>query len=301
MNIIKLISLLMTIPLIRGHFGYRKSDQHKWTQKFKSCGGKLQSPVSISSLKSIPLPLPALEMIGYHDYLPGTLHLKNNGHSVAMSLHNDARSKRLPYIFGATLPDNEEYQVDHLHFHWGAKNSRGSEHTLDGVRYPMEMHIVHRNKAYSNLSDALNHENGLVVLGIFFQEENNKLLHPILNDLKEVQWMNNETRLSIPITLASLLPRNTDVFYVYKGSLTTPPCNEVVTWMIFSTPVPISLKQLNWFRSLHNKDEKMLVDNYRKLQDLRMRKVYVRRLNSYSVRNYNGTIFNVTNLTWFWQ
>lgn len=33
----------------------------------------------------------------------------------------------------------------------------------------MEMHIVHRNKAYSNLSHALNYEDGLAVLGIFFQ------------------------------------------------------------------------------------------------------------------------------------
>lgn len=56
-------------------------DQHMWIQKFKSCSGKLQSPVSISSYKSIALPLPALEVIGYHDFLPGSLHLKNSGHS----------------------------------------------------------------------------------------------------------------------------------------------------------------------------------------------------------------------------
>lgn len=36
-------------------------------------------------------------------------------------------------------------------------------------RYPMEMHIVHKNKIYSNLSNALNYKDGLVVLGIFFQ------------------------------------------------------------------------------------------------------------------------------------
>lgn len=258
--------------------------------------------MSLSSSKSIAVPLPALEMIGYRDYLPGRLHLKNNGHSVAMSLHVDASSQRLPYIFGATFPENEEYQVDHLHFHWGAKNHRGSEHMLNGVRYPMEMHIVHKNKAYSNLSVALNHEDGLVVLGIFFQlqEEDNRSLYPILNNLKKVQWLNKATILGIPITLASLLPRNTDVFYVYKGSLTTPPCNEVVKWIIFPTPVPISFGQLNQFRSLHNEYD-VLADNYRQLQDLGMRKVYVRRLDSYSIKNYNGTIFNVTNLNWFWN
>lgn len=36
-------------------------------------------------------------------------------------------------------------------------------------RYPMEMHIVHRNTAYSNFSLALEHEDGVVVIAIFFQ------------------------------------------------------------------------------------------------------------------------------------
>lgn len=33
----------------------------------------------------------------------------------------------------------------------------------------MEMHIVHKNRNYSNLSNALNYKDGLVVLGVFFQ------------------------------------------------------------------------------------------------------------------------------------
>lgn len=58
-------------------------DQRIWQREFKLCGGKLQSPVSISSStsKSIPIPLPALETIGYHDFLPTPLYLKNSGHS----------------------------------------------------------------------------------------------------------------------------------------------------------------------------------------------------------------------------
>lgn len=43
----------------------------------------------------------------------------------------------------------------------------------------------------------------------------------------------------------------------------------------------------------------MLTDNYRKLQDIGLRKVYVRRLNPYLVEKYNEEIFNVTNLKWF--
>lgn len=36
-------------------------------------------------------------------------------------------------------------------------------------RYPMEMHIVHRNMAYSNFTHALQHEDGVVVIAVFFQ------------------------------------------------------------------------------------------------------------------------------------
>lgn len=59
-----------------------------------------------------------------------------------------------------------------------------------------------------------------------------------------MQQLNKEVKLNISITLASLLPKNIDVFYTYKGSLTTPPCNEVVTWVIFPKPVPISFTQV---------------------------------------------------------
>ncbi|CAK9823533.1 Carbonic anhydrase 2 [Anthophora retusa] len=300
-SITGIISLMAVIPIVFGHFGYSRRDQHTWIRDFKLCGGKFQSPVSISSIKSVALPLPALEVISYHNYLPNPLHLKNNGHSVAINVNNHLR-KPLPYIFGAALDTKQEYEVDHLHFHWGAKNNRGSEHILNGVRYPMEMHIVHKNKAYLNLSDALNYKNSLVVLGVFFQlqEEDNRSLYPIVEDLTGVQWLNNEVHLNTPITLASLLPKNIDLFYTYKGSLTTPPCNEVVTWIIFPTPVPISFAQLNKFRQLSN-GEDVLVDNYRKLQDLGLRKVYVRRLSPFLIAKYNETIFNVTNLDWFWH
>ncbi|XP_017763499.1 PREDICTED: putative carbonic anhydrase 3 [Eufriesea mexicana] len=300
--IIKIVIFITTIPIIAGrHFGYSKRDQHIWVKNFKLCSGKLQSPISLSSFKSVALPLPALEVIGYHDFLPNPLYLKNSGHSVVINVNNHLR-KELPYIFGGSLDANQEYEIDHLHFHWGAKNNRGSEHILNGIRYPMEMHIVHRNKIYSNLSNASNYKNGLVVLGIFFQlqEEDNESLHSIVSDLMCVQGINRAIKLSSPITLASLLPKNIDIFYTYKGSLTTPPCNEVVTWIIFPTPVPISFTQLNKFRSLSNGKD-MLADNFRKLQNIGLRKTYVRRLNPLLIAKYNGTIFNAENLDWFWH
>ncbi|XP_017891224.1 carbonic anhydrase 2 isoform X2 [Ceratina calcarata] len=245
-RVIETLILIAAIPIVAGHFGYRRRDQYVWQRNFKLCGGKLQSPVSISSStsKSIPVPLPALETIGYHDFLPTPLYLRNGGHSVLINIHDHPR-RRLPCIFGGSLDPNHEYEMDHLHFHWGAKNDRGSEHVLNGVRYPMEMHIVHRNKVYSNFSSALDHKNGLAVLGIFFQlqEEDNELLNPVVKALKDVQLLNEQVKLNAPLALASLLPNGLDVFYTYKGSLTTPPCSEAVTWIIFPSPTPISFSQ----------------------------------------------------------
>lgn len=110
----------------------------------------------------------------------------------------------------------------------------------------MEMHIIHRNMMYPNLTRALEHEDGLTVLAVFFQvqEDDNKNLNPLLKILPNIQWINNEVYMNVSITLASLMPRNLEIFYTYRGSLTTPPCSEAVTWIVFSTPVSISFRQV---------------------------------------------------------
>lgn len=65
------------------------------------------------------------------------------------------------------------------------------------------------------------------------------------------------------------------------GSLTTPKCNEAVTWIIFPDTIPISLHQMGKFRSLSNGIEGLLlVDNYRHLQPIGNRKIFIRSVSS---------------------
>ncbi|XP_039312904.1 carbonic anhydrase 9 [Solenopsis invicta] len=295
--------ILIAIPHNGIHgFGYSKKEQHLWPQKYESCAGKLQSPVAISTAKAIVLPFPALEMIGYHDFLPTPQILINNGQTVKLTIDKNAIYGRLPYIFGAILKQNQQYEMEQLHFHWGIKNNRGAEHVLNGVRYPMEMHIVHRNMAYPNISYALQNKDGVVVVASFFQlqDEDNELLRSFINKLPDVQWANTELSVNLSLALASLIPTNTDIFYTYKGSLTTPPCSEVVTWIIFAIPVPISFHQMNMFRKLSNGEE-TLGDNFRLLQDIGQRKIYTRRLDPLLSTKRDKSQLNFANLSWFWS
>ncbi|XP_018314985.1 carbonic anhydrase 2 isoform X2 [Mycetomoellerius zeteki] len=283
MRILQIVTawlILIVIPHCGIHaFGYSKRDQHLWPKKCKSCAGKRQSPVAICTSKAIVKPFPALELIGYHDFLPMPQLLKNNEKTVILSIDKNATQvyRTLPYIFGGML-QNQTFEMEEVHFHWGLKNNRGAEHVLNGIRYSMETHIIHYNMAYGNFLNALQHEDGIAVIASFFQlqDEDNERLQPFIT---------------------SLIPSNTDVFYTYKGSLTTPPCSEVVTWNIFANPIPISFRQINMFRRLSN-GEGILGDNFRLLQDIGQRKIYTRRLDS--TVSTKDIKHGFTNLSWFW-
>ena len=73
-------------------------------------------------------------------------------------------------ISGGPLSDS--YLLNQFHIHWGSEKGRGSEHTLDGEQFDAEIHLVHYNENYDNLSHALaaNESNSLAVLGVFVRE-----------------------------------------------------------------------------------------------------------------------------------
>lgn len=58
----------------------------------------------------------------------------------------------------------------------------------------------------------------------------------------EVEEYNASTKINQSFPLMSLLPPSEDMerYYTYWGSLTTPPCSEAVTWILFPNPLPIS-------------------------------------------------------------
>lgn len=64
------------------------------------------------------------------------------------------------------------------------------------------------------------------------------------------------------------------------GSLTTPPCSEAVTWVLYTDTLPVTRSQMNKFRRLSNAIDSVLVDNYRALQSTGQRRVFVRKTNT---------------------
>jgi len=52
-----------------------------------------------------------------------------------------------------------------------------------------------------------------------------------------------------PLDINKLLPE-TGAYYTYLGSLTTPPCNECVIWIVFKDPIEVSPAQLQAFREM---------------------------------------------------
>ncbi|KFO25239.1 Receptor-type tyrosine-protein phosphatase gamma [Fukomys damarensis] len=107
----------------------------------------------------------------------------------------------------------------------------------------------------------------------------NSALDPIIHGLKGVVHHEKETFLD-PFILRDLLPASLGSYYRYTGSLTTPPCSEIVEWIIFRKPVPISYHQLEAFYSIftteqqdHVKSVEYLRNNFRPQQALNDRVV----------------------------
>lgn len=142
----------------------------------------------------------------------------------------------------------------------------------------MELHLVHFKKEYgSDITASLAERatDNLAVLGIFFQiqNEDNKALDGMIEALSDITMKDKKTDMKT-FALSSLLPRNTDGFYRYPGSLTTPGCNEVVVWTVFKDPIGISTQQMARFRQLQeNEAGKAMVDNFRPVQNLNSRQV----------------------------
>jgi carbonic anhydrase len=135
-----------------------------------------------------------------------------------------------------------EYMLNRFHFHDGA------EHLVNGQRHAAEIHFAFESVDINQL-----------VLAVFADvDENctdNHITTLLTSPHKLVAYDTNQ-----------LLPKS-QTFWTYKGSMTTPPLNQTVTWLILEEPIKISPAEKNLRQD-------KLRSNYRNIQDRQEREVY---------------------------
>ncbi|XP_077364754.1 carbonic anhydrase 1-like [Festucalex cinctus] len=240
-----------------------------WSCNFPIANGPRQSPIDINpgqatydgALKPLNL-----------KYDPATcLDILNNGHSFQVSFLDDTDSSVL-----TGGPVSGVYRLKQFHFHWGASDDRGSEHTVAGNKFPAELHLVHWNTKYGDFSEAAGKADGLAVVGVFLQiGKENGNLQKVLDAFGAIKTKGKQTAFK-GFDPSSLLPARLD-YWTYEGSLTTPPLLESVTWIVCRDPIAVSCQQVAQFRSLlfsaDGEPERCMVNNYRPPQPLKGRQV----------------------------
>ncbi|KAI4878774.1 hypothetical protein NFI96_028775 [Prochilodus magdalenae] len=248
---------------------YRCQGPSQWATSAPACGGQIQSPVNIVTRKVQYDPsLAPFVFEGYTEVMNITV--VNIGYAAAFSLPPSVR------ISGGGLPGT--YKAVQFHLHWGSECGRGSEHTVDGEQYPMEVHIVHIKEQYNTLNEAMNDSVGVAALGFFFElsPQENQPFNKVIEALGRVR-NNGSSSVITGFQLTDMLTSlgNFSSYYRYAGSLTTPGCNEAIIWTLFQQSIPVSQQQLSLVtQQMLFATGKRMIDTFRPVQNLNGRVVY---------------------------
>lgn len=239
-----------------------------WGEHYQTCRGKYQSPIDIDEHHVSRVHLPPIRYEGF-ETPPETSTITNNGHTVLLKFNMSEPAM----ISGGPLKGR--YVFSQLHFHWGQNDSVGSEDLINNHSYPMELHMVFYKRQYGSPEQAQLHSDGLVVLAFFYEvmPSDNAVYSEMVDYLPHIETPHTKFGLRRQLTLASLIPCARSHYFTYHGSLTTPPCLEVVTWIDFKHPIRLSHAQLESFRRLRTQHG-FLTHNARPVQPLGGRNVW---------------------------
>ncbi len=222
------------------HWGYKGEtgpEHWKEIEKNSECGGSLQSPINIvnyvldSTLQKLNVQYAASTHI--HDVV-------NNGHTIQYNFE----------VGDFILLNNVKLALKQFHIHEPA------EHLIDGVRFPMELHLVHQNE-----------KGEYAVLSVMAKEGINSDPFEFLERFLPLEVGDVQT-VDLAFDMNFSLPED-KAYFTYMGSLTTPPCTENVQWFIFREPITVSLEQVNKIKKL------MPLNNYRGIQPQNSRPVFL--------------------------
>lgn len=189
-------------------------------ENFASCAGSQQSPIDIQPSSVMDAQLLPLE-INWNEEVD--LSVANTGHGIQ---DNGAD-------LGTATINGKEYILKQFHFH------HPSEHTINGKHFPAEVHFVHQAS-----------DGSLAVVAVMLEGGGDNLVFG--DSLNTASDAVGETHLGVE-NPRDLLPEDLSV-YTYRGSLTTPPCSEIVDWNILRTPLKVSDASLEAFAELYDND-----------------------------------------------
>lgn len=178
--------------------------------------GSQQSPIDIGATMRARLPRLAFA------WGKGADTIVNNGHTIQVDV-----------AAGSTLKVGAEtYKLVQYHFH------RPSEHLIAGKNFPMEVHFVHQAAS-----------GALGVVGVLMKEGRaNPAFSRIVATMPTAAGP--AVKADPRINPNALLPLRR-AYFSYAGSLTTPPCSEVVNWMVLTDPIEVAKADIAAFAKLY--------------------------------------------------
>ncbi|KAI4300343.1 hypothetical protein L6164_033732 [Bauhinia variegata] len=218
--------------------------------------GEMQSPIDLSS-RRVKLISRLGELKKSYESCNATIH--NRGHDIALKWEGDAGSVQI---------SGTDFFLNQSHWH------SPSEHTINGRRYDLELHMVHQSKSPDGKSR-------IAVVGIMYKIGRPD---PFLSKLAEhiKPMADKEEQKGMGVLDPSEIKMGGKKYYRYIGSLTVPPCTEGVIWTINKKIRTVSRGQVELLReAVHDYAER----NARPLQPLHQRQIYLYGPNARNIHN----------------